>query len=72
MELSEVTKVIELTNKTDVNEHLDLGWKIVGFYSTAYADYPGSTQTPHFVMGWIGTDPKYPAKPDLGDPNLPW
>ena len=72
MELSEVSKVIDITSQKDVNEYLDLGWKLISVYATAYADYPGSSQTQHFVMGWVGADPKYPEKTEDGDPNLPW
>ena len=72
MELSEVTKVIDITYDKEVNEYLDLGWKIISVYATAYAPYPGSSQTRHYVMGWVGADPRYPAKPESGNPDLPW
>lgn len=70
MELSEITKVVELTSYKDVNEYLDLGWKAVGFYLTAYADFPGSTQTPHYVLACVGNNPQYPKKPE--ETTEPW
>lgn len=70
MELSEITKVVDLTSNKDANEYLALGWKTIGFYTTAYADFPGSTQTPHYVLGWAGDDPQYPEKPE--ETNVPW
>lgn len=70
MELSEITKVVELTNYNDVNEYLDLGWKTIGFYTTAYADFPGSTQTPHYILMWVGSNPHYPEKPE--ETTAPW
>ena len=69
MELSEVSKVTELTDENEVNEYLSLGWKIVTIYKTSYNGLPGSTQTPHFVMGWVGADPKYPVEKDV---TVPW
>lgn len=69
MELSEVSKVIDLTYDKEVNEYLDLGWKIISVYATAYADYPGSSQTQHYVMGWVGADPKFPVHEEV---NQPW
>lgn len=70
MELSDVSKVIDLTSNDEVNEYLSLGWKIISVYATAYAPYPGSSQTQHYVMGWIGADPVYPAETE--ETNLPW
>lgn len=72
MELSEVTKVIDLTSDKDVNEYLGLGWKIISVYATAYADYPGSSQTQHYVIGWAGANPKYPENPEEEETNVPW
>lgn len=69
MELSEVSKVIELEGYPDVNEYLELGWKLITVYKTSYTGLADSTQTPHFVMGWIGADPKFPVYEEI---NQPW
>lgn len=69
MELSDVSKVIDLTSQNEVNEHLNLGWKILSIYATAYDNFPGSNQTQHYVLGWIGADPKSPAHEEI---NQPW
>ena len=70
MELYEVSKVAVLDCQNEVNEYLALGWKIITVYKTSYTGLPDSTQTPHFIMGWVGVDPKYPEKPE--ETSLPW
>lgn len=65
MELSDVTKVNELTSFNDVNDYLALGWKFIGYYTTCY-DVSGPAanhQTPHYVMVWTGEKPVYPPEP---------
>lgn len=69
MELSDVSKVIDLTSQNAVNEHLDLGWKIISIYATTYDNLPGSNQTQHYVLGWIGANPKFPVHEGI---NQPW
>ena len=66
MELSDVVRVEELTHYVVVNDYLALGWKLLDIYKTA-ADYvlPASNhQTPHYILGWINGEPKYPEKDD--------
>lgn len=65
MEMAEITKVEDLTNADQVNAYLDLGWKILGYYTTVADEFgPYSRHlTPHFVMVWVGAEPQYPPKP---------
>lgn len=65
LELTEVTKVEDLTTKEEANEYLRLGWKLINTYTRCYdTDGPAvKHQTPHFVMAWFGADPQYPENP---------
>lgn len=78
MELSAVTKIVELTEQQEVNKYLELGWKILHIYSTSYdTQYPGCNhQTAHYVMGWTDGEAKFPPKTDdwdgVSNPFLDW
>ena len=64
MELTSVTKVEVLQRSVKVNEFLDLGWKLLDTYKTAYdTEGPGvNHQTMNYVLGWVGDNPKYPPE----------
>lgn len=66
MDKSEISKVVVLSNSTEVNAYLDLGWKLIETYTTCYDTSAPlyKHQTLYFVMGWYGDNPKYPAKPE--------
>lgn len=71
LELNEITRVEDLTSSEDVNAYLELGWKILNTYTTAYDTIGAgaSNLTMHFVMAWTGADPKYPPRtehPSIG------
>lgn len=65
MNLADVTKVEDFIYKTTVNTYLDLGWKLIGFYTTCYdTESPRCYhQTGHYVIAWVGDNPKYPPEP---------
>lgn len=62
MELSEITKVADLSSADELNRYLAIGWKLINTYTSAYdTQYPGCNhQTIHYVIGWSGSDPEYP------------
>lgn len=69
--LSAVVKVADLTKHSEVNEYLELGWRIIDTYKTAYdTEGPAANhQTLHYVLGWVSGEPKYPErKIDADDP----
>lgn len=55
MDKSEISKVVVLSNSTEVNTYLDLGWKIIETYVTS--EPMCKCQTLLFVMGWFGEYP---------------
>lgn len=64
LDLSEITRVEDLTSSEDVNAYLAIGWKILNTYTRTY-DTEGPAvkhQTLHIVMAWCGADPQYPEK----------
>ena len=63
MELTDVTRVETLTSSAEVNKYLDLGWKLINTYTTAYDTIgPGCNHlTIHFVIAWVGPDPQFPS-----------
>ena len=60
--LASVRKVEELTNYNQVNAYLELGWALIAVYTTAYhTEGPAANhQTPHYIIGWMNGEPKYP------------
>lgn len=62
MDLSKITKIETLQSPDAVNEYLALGWVLTAIYTTAYdTSYPGCNhQTPHYVLGWLDGEPRYP------------
>ena len=65
MEFADVVKVVELGDFKKVNQYLDLGWKLLTIYKTAYDNQtPGiNYQYPHYVLGWTDGEPNYPEEP---------
>lgn len=70
MELTDVVKIEELRNFKEVNKYLDLGWKLLAFYKTAYDNEPPRIdyQYPNYVLGWVDGEPKYPEP----DQSISW
>ena len=64
MELADIHKVVEITSADEVNRYLDLGWKLLHTYTTAYDSEPPGVyyQTLIYSLGWPGPDPQYPEK----------
>ena len=64
MDLYAVSKMEEMTDIKKVNQYLELGWKLLHIYSTAYdTRFPGANfQTAHYVIGWLDGEPQYPPK----------
>lgn len=66
MGYSDIRKIEVLTNPSEVNEFLAIGWRLLNIYTTAYdTQLPGSNhQTVHFVLGWPSSfehmEPEYP------------
>lgn len=69
MELSEVAKIVDLTNADAANRYLAAGWKLLNQYTTAYDTEPPGCfhQTQHFVLAWYGDNPVCPESPDPED-----
>ena len=69
MELKDIIKLESFSSEETANKYLDLGWKIVNIYNTAYDTQPPGCahQTPHYVVAWFGENPTYPPKdPEWG------
>ena len=56
---AKVKSILETTVYREANCYLQLGWKLIGFYTTAYdAEMPGAaSQTPHYCLGWFNDLP---------------
>lgn len=67
MKLTEITKLEEFTSIDKVNKHLEIGWKVVQLYTTAYDTEPPrcAHQTAHYVLAWFGENPQYPPSENL-------
>jgi hypothetical protein len=64
--LEDTRQVLTLTDGELVNEHLNLGWKLIDRLVTA-ADAPDRRhETIHFVLAWQSEDP--PARPGSSPP----
>jgi hypothetical protein len=63
--LEDTKQVITLTDPEAVNDHLDLGWKLIDKYVTASGDPERRDERLHFTLAWQ-TD-EQPARP--GDPR---
>lgn len=60
MELTEITRLEEFTSIELANKYLELGWKVVQVYTTAYDTEPPrcAHQTAHYVLAWFGENPR--------------
>lgn len=63
MDVSDVTKIVDLTGVPDVNAYLDSGWEMLQTYIETHGTPPAIAQTAHYVMAWRGDNPKYPEQP---------
>ena len=62
MDLADVSEVVELSDSEDVNRYLKKNWKIINIYNKPF-DLENPVYNyliPHFVMGWVGPNPKHP------------
>lgn len=62
MEISDVVKIEEVTDRYTANKYIELGWKLLHIYTTGYDSKPPMVyhQTPHFILGWTNGEPVYP------------
>lgn len=73
MEYQNIKEIVEVINWAEANEHLKLGWSLINIYNTVTDDVGplANDLTPHYVLGWIGENPKYPPKEKKKETRLP-
>jgi hypothetical protein len=55
--LEDTRQVVLLTDPHLVNQHLDLGWKLIDKFVTASSDPERRDEILHYVVGWQTDDP---------------
>ena len=58
MKLDEITKIKNLTNEDEVNEHLAKGYKVIKILSTKNSSDFGDEIRPTFILGLIVREKK--------------
>jgi hypothetical protein len=59
--LEDTRQVVTLTDGQEVNEYLDLGWRLIDRHVTASDSEGRRDETLHFVLAWQSDDP--PPRP---------
>ena len=61
--IEDTRQVLILTDPEEVNEHLQLGWKLIDKHVTAAESDDRRDETLHFVLAWQSEDP--PVRPGV-------
>ena len=62
---TDITELQEFSAFEMANLYLEAGWKVIGFYTTAYDTEPPRVahQKPHYCLGWFNDLPAPHPKP---------